>query len=663
MAAGTDQTVALKSDGTVWAWGNGSSGQLGNGSTSSSSVPSSVSGLTGVTSVAAGNQVSMAVRSDGTVWAWGSNAWGAFGTTSPSSSDVPVEVSGLSGVESVAIGSDFAVAMTTTGTIYSWGTNENGQLGNGTTSTSISAPAQVSTIVGTALAAGGTHALVMTAGGTVYVWGQGTSGQLGLGTTTNQTSPHTLTGMSHVVGIAAGDTHSLVLTTTGAVYGFGSNANGQLPGVTGTGTTSPTALAVGPDGSTPTRIAAGGSDSYVETDLSGSYWVESYGSNDHDQLGTTNHSATSGSLTLLADPAPLAAGEDHLILTADNGNADSVGNGALGLLGNGSTSDSASIVAAEDWVGAPQGPTSSAQTTTFCYDGNGVRRGATTSTGTTSFVYDESTSVPEILSNGGTDFVYGPSGEVDEQIDTGSGTPTYLVHDQLGSTRLLTDSSGTVIGTYAYDAYGNEVQRTGPTTTPIGYAGGYTDSSTGLLYLIHRYYDPTTGQFLQVDPLVAQTDQPFSYANDDPVNGSDPSGLAKNEPAGLTPEEVQALEEKAAGVPGYSKADVNSALRKIRQAGKYSGDVNKQKRASNFSDTPPCPALVEAHPYNPAYDPWAYLLPETTPDSSTSLSLWLPGASVARDLGLSGSTALVLTVTIDALAGTAEVGGLAAAGG
>src|ERR1700689_2933956 len=98
-------------------------------------------------------------------------------------------------------------------------------------------------------------------------------------------------------------------------------------------------------------------------------------------------------------------------------------------------------------------------------------------------------------------YMYGPSGTAIEQI-TSSGTGTYLHHDQAGSTRLLTGSTGTVTGKCTYSAYGNPTCE-GTATTPLGYDGQYTSSDTGLIYLRNRVYDPKTAQFLTVDPLVS----------------------------------------------------------------------------------------------------------------------------------------------------------------
>ena len=88
------------------------------------------------------------------------------------------------------------------------------------------------------------------------------------------------------------------------------------------------------------------------------------------------------------------------------------------------------------------------------------------------------------------------------------------------------NSSGSLTGTTSYDAWGNPATSGGLTaSTPFGYAGGYTDPD-GLIYLLNRYYEPATGQFISVDPAIAQTMQAYAYAEDNPVSVTDPTGLA-----------------------------------------------------------------------------------------------------------------------------------------
>jgi RHS repeat-associated protein len=127
-------------------------------------------------------------------------------------------------------------------------------------------------------------------------------------------------------------------------------------------------------------------------------------------------------------------------------------------------------------------------------------------------------------------FIYGASESRIEQITSG-GTVTYLHHDQQGSTRLITVSSGAVEGKCTYGAYGTPTCE-GTTTTPLGFDGQYTSLDTGLIYMRARVYDPTTAQFLTVDPMVRYTRAPYNYANDNPLNYADPSGLDVFEEAG-----------------------------------------------------------------------------------------------------------------------------------
>lgn len=160
IAAGYYHSLALKSDGTVWAWGNNSYGELGNGTTNSSNIPVQVSGLSNVIAIAAGGFHSLAVKSNGTVWAWGNNDNGQLGNGNKNSSDVPVQVKGLKNIIAVAAGSSHSLALRSNGSfasfsksrkiqsgdadvdVLAWGSNDMGQLGNGTTEDSTT-PVQV----------------------------------------------------------------------------------------------------------------------------------------------------------------------------------------------------------------------------------------------------------------------------------------------------------------------------------------------------------------------------------------------------------------------------------------------------------------------------------------------------------------------------------------
>lgn len=163
-------------------------------------------------------------------------------------------------------------------------------------------------------------------------------------------------------------------------------------------------------------------------------------------------------------------------------------------------------------------------TASYAYNGDGLRMSKTVSGTTTGFTWDQSGTLPLLIADGSDYYIYGPRGQAIEEI-TGS-TVTYLHADQQGSTRLLTDATGKVVGTYTYDPYGKVTSHTGTASTPLQYDGQYADAETGFQYLRVRYYDPSTGVFITMDPAVSMTMAPYGYAADNPLNALDPSGLS-----------------------------------------------------------------------------------------------------------------------------------------
>jgi RHS repeat-associated protein len=162
---------------------------------------------------------------------------------------------------------------------------------------------------------------------------------------------------------------------------------------------------------------------------------------------------------------------------------------------------------------------------TYTYDGNDLRASQTISATTTYLAWNTSEPLPLLLNDGTNNYIYGPNGLPIEQINNTTSTVLYLHHDQQGSTRLLTSSTGVKEATFTYDAYGNTTGTTGTATTPLHYDGQYTSSDTGLIYLRARAYDPATAQFLSVDPITALTRAPYTYASSNPINEADPTGL------------------------------------------------------------------------------------------------------------------------------------------
>jgi RHS repeat-associated protein len=161
----------------------------------------------------------------------------------------------------------------------------------------------------------------------------------------------------------------------------------------------------------------------------------------------------------------------------------------------------------------------------LAYDATGLLVAKTIGLSTQHLAWDASTSLPLLLNDGENSYLYGPDGLPIEQISSGE-KPTYLHHDQLGSTRLLTEASGKTSASFSYTPYGELEGTTGTATTPLGFAGQYTEAETGLQYLRARFYDPGTAQFITHDPLAALTSAPYSFAKSNPLLYSDPSGLA-----------------------------------------------------------------------------------------------------------------------------------------
>jgi RHS repeat-associated protein len=153
-------------------------------------------------------------------------------------------------------------------------------------------------------------------------------------------------------------------------------------------------------------------------------------------------------------------------------------------------------------------------------------RSKRTDSATTTFLWNRSGELPmlaaETTGATTTHFLYGPGGQPYAQV--AGTTVTYLHHDHLGSTRLLTDSTGSVTGSAAYDAYGQPTAATG-TQSRFGFAGEYIDPGTFLMYVRARYYSPSIGQFISVDPLYSDTLSRYGYAGSNPINNADPTGL------------------------------------------------------------------------------------------------------------------------------------------
>ncbi|HEX6358644.1 hypothetical protein [Actinophytocola sp.] len=240
--AGWHGGYALRTDGTVWAWGNNEHGQLGNGWRTGFSggwgggsvVPVLVLGLTDVTAIAGNNWGGYALRSDGTVWAWGSGTTSRLGNGQTEDSTVPVRVTGLTDVVAIASSWGTGFALRSDGAVFAWGYNGSGLFGNGSEVAQLPVPVRVSLTEVTAIASTGNTAYAVRADGTVWAWGSNHNGQLGNGEPCDPSgscitrTPVQVAGLTGVTDIAAGSDNGYALLADGTVRAWGMNPSGQL---------------------------------------------------------------------------------------------------------------------------------------------------------------------------------------------------------------------------------------------------------------------------------------------------------------------------------------------------------------------------------------------------------------------------------------------------
>ena len=237
ISAGYAHTVALKNDGSLAAWGKNNLGQLGDGTTSLSLSPKQIG--TGYKAIAAGTGpdtgFTLAIKSDGSLWAWGLNNHGQLGNGG-SDTATPVQIG--TGYSLIAAGKYHSAAIKSDGSLWAWGDNSSGQLGDGTQAPR-SSPGQVGTDTGhTAVAAGYLHTVAIKSGGEVWAWGGNLYGSLGDGSKIDSFVPKRIdTGYAMVT---AGNFHNAALRTDGSLWAWGDNGFGQIgDGSTNSPATSP----------------------------------------------------------------------------------------------------------------------------------------------------------------------------------------------------------------------------------------------------------------------------------------------------------------------------------------------------------------------------------------------------------------------------------------
>ena len=307
VAAGPkDFTVVADADGRVWTWGSsndgldGDVGVLGDGGSrplvnGNVFVPSPISGVSNVVNVAAGNAHVLALRADGTVWAWGYDVVGQLGVgglSSPNYTNSPVQSLVITQAVAVSAGAEHNAALDVNGRVWTWGRGNSGRLGNGGTA-NVTTPTTLTNIANViAIAAGRDHTTALTVDKTVWTWGDNSKGQLGRSGTTATPGQVLPSVLSNVVAIASGYQFTLAVTSNGNVYAWGDNIHGQLgTNTSAVGSTNSPMLVTGISHAVLVSASAGNYDddagyqSMAMTVDQGTnrYW--GWGRNNHGQVG------------------------------------------------------------------------------------------------------------------------------------------------------------------------------------------------------------------------------------------------------------------------------------------------------------------------------------------------------------------------------------------
>jgi len=337
VSAGTAHSLALKSNGKVYSWGNNFWGQLGIGSNVNSGIPVLIKSLSKIVQVSSGDLHSLALTSNGRVYSWGSNDSGQLGLGTTTDSNFPVLIPSLSNIVQISAGDSYSLALTSDGKMYSWGINNAGQLGVGTSEEYVLTPRLIELSAEIIqIEAGGEHSLGLTSDGKVYSWGSNEWGQLGIGLAPNSQSPTPIESLSNIVQVSASG-HSLALTSDGKVYSWGSNHSGQLGDNSETDSYIPILI------QTLTNIAqvSVGPDHSLATTADGKLYC--WGSNVAGELGI-GENATSEQVPVLnpflSEIIDASGGGDFSLVLTSGGKVYSFGFNTDGQLGTVSSNDS-----------------------------------------------------------------------------------------------------------------------------------------------------------------------------------------------------------------------------------------------------------------------------------------------------------------------------------
>ena len=337
ISSGNYFNFGIKPNGTVWAWGSGGVGQLGNGSDLDEYTPIQVGTTNDWQKVFCGQFITFLIKNNGTLWGSGSNVTGELGVGSTVSNVLLfTQIGSDNNWIQISPSNSFALGLKSNGTLWGWGQNDTYQMGNGTCCANRLSPAQIGNDTDwiNIASSGVRSALALKSNGTLWGWGLNSTGLIGPSNVGSRQYPTQLRADTDWATISVGNSHALALKTNGTLWGWGAGGLGQA------GDTFPDAYFR----DTPVQIGTDTNWVYIGTGYNTSYAIKSdgtlwgWGRNDTGQVGdgTTTNRRQPVQVGTDTDWVRVSGGLWHGIAQKANGAIYTWGTNDFGQLGNGS---------------------------------------------------------------------------------------------------------------------------------------------------------------------------------------------------------------------------------------------------------------------------------------------------------------------------------------